>query len=79
MKKKIIIYTIGHSTRTIEDFIEILKHYHVRELVDIRTIPKSHHNLQFNEMELAQLCRNHHIGYRHEKNWEDYVTRKKIR
>lgn len=66
--KKIPIFTIGHSTRSIEEFIEILKHYNITELVDIRTIPKSRHNPQFNESELAHVLRNHHIGYRHQKN-----------
>lgn len=67
MNKK-IIYTIGHSTHTIDEFIAILKHYDITQLVDIRTIPKSRHNPQFNEPELAHVLRNHHIGYRHQKN-----------
>ena len=68
MKHTITIYTIGHSTHPIEEFIAILKHYKISELVDIRTIPKSRHNPQFNENELAHELRNHHIGYRHEKH-----------
>jgi uncharacterized protein (DUF488 family) len=68
MKKKLCVFTIGHSTRSIEDFIEILKHYQITELIDIRTIPKSRHNPQFNGDELAHVLRNHHIGYRHQKN-----------
>lgn len=68
MKKKLIIYTIGHSTHPIDDFIEILKHYGITELMDIRTIPKSRHNPQFNGSELAHVLRNHHIGYRHQAN-----------
>jgi uncharacterized protein (DUF488 family) len=68
MKKKLSIFTIGHSTRSIEEFLEILKHYHINELVDIRTIPKSRHNPQFNGEELAHVLRNHSIGYRHQKN-----------
>jgi uncharacterized protein (DUF488 family) len=68
MKQQIHIFTIGHSTRTIEDFIAILKHYHITELIDIRTVPKSRHNPQFNGPELAHALRNHHIGYRHQKN-----------
>ena len=44
-----VIYAIGHSTRTIDDFIEILEAHAVSMLVDIRTIPKSRHNPQFNE------------------------------
>ncbi len=68
MKQKICIFTIGHSTRPIEQFLEILKHYGITELVDIRTIAKSRHNPQFNEDVLAHALRNHHIGYRHQKN-----------
>jgi len=68
MKHQKTIFTIGHSTHSIEDFVTILKHYGITELVDIRTIPKSRHNPQFNEQELAQVLRNHHIGYRHQKN-----------
>ena len=67
MKKELHIYTIGHSTRSLDDFLAILKHYHINELIDIRTIPKSRHNPQFNGTELAHFLRNHHIGYRHEK------------
>jgi len=62
------IYTIGHSTRPIDDFIALLKQYHIKELVDIRTIAKSRHNPQFNHDALAHVLHNHHIGYRHQKN-----------
>ena len=41
-------YTIGHSTRTVEDFIRLLKENKASRVVDIRTIPRSRHNLQFN-------------------------------
>lgn len=68
MKKKLCIYTIGHSTRSLEEFLAILKHYRITELVDIRTIPQSRHNPQFNGDALAHVLRNHHIGYRHQKN-----------
>jgi uncharacterized protein (DUF488 family) len=68
MNKPLRLFTIGHSTHPMEEFIEILKHYHITEVVDIRTIPKSRHNPQFNGPELAHVLRNHHIGYRHQKN-----------
>lgn len=68
MNKETHIFTIGHSTRRIEDFLEILKHYKVTELVDIRSIPKSRHNPQFDGDTLAHTLRNHHIGYRHQKD-----------
>lgn len=66
--KKIVVFTIGHSTRSVDELVDILKQYHITELIDIRTIPKSRHNPQFNEHELAHVLRNHHIGYRHEKH-----------
>lgn len=68
MHKKLHIFTVGHSTRTIEDFLALLKHYNITEVVDIRTIPKSRNNPQFNGDELAHVLRNYHIGYRHQKN-----------
>lgn len=66
MHKKLHVFTIGHSTRLIEEFLETLKHYSITEVVDIRTVPKSRHNPQFNGPELAHVLRNHHIGYRHQ-------------
>jgi uncharacterized protein (DUF488 family) len=67
-EKKLTIFTVGHSTRSIEEFFDLLRHYHITELVDIRTIPKSKHNPQFNGPELAETLRAHHLGYRHQKN-----------
>lgn len=46
-KKRMTIYTIGHSTRNIEEFIDLLHGQNVTQLVDIRTIPKSRHNPQY--------------------------------
>src|SRR5690554_1526910 len=42
-----VIYTIGHSTRPITEFIDILKSHEITQLVDIRTVPKSRHNPQY--------------------------------
>ena len=42
------IYTIGHSTRSIEEFVEILRQGHVQRLVDVRSIPRSRTNPQYN-------------------------------
>ncbi len=41
------IHTIGHSTRPIDEFIDLLRAHGVEQLVDIRTVPKSRHNPQF--------------------------------
>lgn len=61
------IYTIGHSTHPIEEFIEILTAHGVRKLVDVRTIPKSRKNPQFWADALARSVRAHGITYRHMK------------
>jgi uncharacterized protein (DUF488 family) len=67
MKKKSLILSIGHSTRTLEEFISLLKSYGVKEVVDIRTIPRSRHNPQFNMDNLAPSLRRRGIGYFHMK------------
>ncbi len=66
-KCRLIIYTIGHSTRTISDFISLLREYGIKQLIDIRTIPKSRHNPQFNQADLRQALKNKRIAYRHMK------------
>ncbi|MFL4478408.1 DUF488 family protein [Paeniglutamicibacter sp. ORCA_105] len=61
------IHTIGHSTHEVADFIEILRAHGIRQLVDIRTIPKSRHNPQFNGEDLAASLGAAGIGYRRAK------------
>ncbi len=62
-----VVYAIGHSTRTIEDFIEILQSHSISLLVDIRTIPKSRHNPQFNAQTLKTRLEAKCIAYVHLK------------
>ncbi len=57
------IFTVGHSTRPIDGFIALLQVYGVVHLVDIRSVPKSRHNPQFNSDVLAAVLRVHHIDY----------------
>ena len=59
------IFSIGHSTRTLESFIELLKSKGVSIVIDIRTIPRSRHNPQFNIETLPQSLRAAGIGYQH--------------
>jgi pterin-4a-carbinolamine dehydratase len=61
------IYTIGHSTHPIDEFINILHAFEIGLVVDIRMIPKSRHNPQFNQTELEQSLQRHEIGYLHLK------------
>ena len=62
-----LVLTIGHSTRPIEEFIALLRQHGVERLVDIRTIPRSRHNPQFNGDALAHSLRGEHIEYDHLK------------
>jgi uncharacterized protein (DUF488 family) len=56
-RNPLTVFTIGHSTRPIAEFIELLQSNVVAQLIDIRTIPKSRHNPQFNSDALAaSLC-----------------------
>jgi uncharacterized protein (DUF488 family) len=57
--------TIGHSTHPIEKFIRILMAHGIAKLVDVRTIPKSRHNPQFNIESLAASLQAAGIQYHH--------------
>lgn len=61
------IFTIGHSTRPADQFIDLLKTNGVEQLIDIRTIPKSRHNPQFNSDALSASLRAAEIRYVHLK------------
>jgi uncharacterized protein (DUF488 family) len=65
--KKPLIFTIGHSTRTIDEFVELLRIYGVAEVVDVRSIPMSGHNPQFNQDDLRQSLNAKRIRYTHLK------------
>ena len=60
-----LILTVGHSTRTIEDFIALLKAHDVELLVDIRTVPRSRTNPQFNRDALPKSLKPAGIDYSH--------------
>jgi uncharacterized protein (DUF488 family) len=61
------IFTLGHSTLPIGRFLALLQTYGIECLVDIRTIPRSRHNPQFNDTELCDTLNAHHLQYRHIK------------
>ena len=56
-------YTIGHSTRTLEEFVALLQAAEVTLVVDIRTVPKSRTNPQYNKDTLPQSLALFNIGY----------------
>ena len=59
------LWTIGHSTRPIDEFIALLQAHTIADLIDVRTVPRSRHNPQFNTDALAQSLRRSGIRYRH--------------
>ncbi|MGA9633072.1 MAG: DUF488 domain-containing protein, partial [Candidatus Acidiferrales bacterium] len=61
------IFTIGHSTRPISEFLDLLRAQGIRQLIDIRTIPTSRRNPQFNTDALAASLAAAEIGYVHMK------------
>ena len=59
------IWTIGHSTRTIDDFISLLKENEIKLLADVRAWPGSKRYPQFNKDALAESLNAHGIRYEH--------------
>jgi len=59
------IFTLGHSTLPIERFVAVLQAYAIARLADIRTIPRSRHNPQFNDTTLADSLKALHLDYVH--------------
>jgi uncharacterized protein (DUF488 family) len=57
------VFTVGHSTLPIEDFIAVLDAYGIETLADIRTVPRSRHNPQFNGDALAEALQRQGIDY----------------
>lgn len=59
------IWTIGHSTRPIAEFIALLRAHGINLLIDVRTVPRSRHNPQFNTEALAESLRGAGLGSIH--------------
>jgi len=54
--KTLTLYTVGHSNRTLEELMTLLKRARVGTLVDVRAQPRSQHNPQFNDTSLRAAC-----------------------
>ena len=65
LKMPAVVLTIGHSTRPIEEFLHLLDAHGVKRLVDVRTVPRSRHNPQFNKESLPDTLRPRGIAYTH--------------
>jgi uncharacterized protein (DUF488 family) len=63
--KPTVVLTIGHSTRALDKFIGLLQAHAVSRVVDVRTVPRSRHNPQFNQDSLPDSLKKAGLGYVH--------------
>jgi len=61
----ITAFTVGHSTRTIEEFVHLSKAHGIQRLIDVRSIPRSRHNPQFGGDQLSPALQRFRIHYGH--------------
>jgi uncharacterized protein (DUF488 family) len=60
-----LVMTIGHSTHTLEEFIPLLQAHGATCVVDVRTVPRSRHNPQYNKAFLPRSLKKAGLGYVH--------------
>src|SRR5664280_1794523 len=60
-----LVLTIGHSARTLADFIRLLQAHAVSRVVDVRTVPRAEHDPQFNKASLPRALKKVGVGYVH--------------
>lgn len=60
-----VVFTVGHSTRALEEFIDLLKAHSVASLIDVRTVPRTRHNPQFNRDTFPEALARVGIRYTH--------------
>lgn len=60
-----IIWTVGHSTRSFEDFLALLRDFNIQTVVDVRSFPGSRRYPHFNKDTLQPLLATNSIGYDH--------------
>ena len=59
------LWTIGHSTKPIDEFLTLLKAHGIQQLIDVRTIPRSRHNPQYNNETLSESLQHEGLSYKH--------------
>jgi uncharacterized protein (DUF488 family) len=59
----VTLYTVGHSNRSLDELLALLKEAAIATLVDVRAEPRSRHNPQFNEESLRAACTRAGIAY----------------
>lgn len=60
-----LIFTVGHSRRPLQEFIELIRAHDVQVVMDVRTVPRSRHNPQFNRETFPDALGAAGIGYEH--------------
>ena len=60
-----VVYTVGHSTRGLAEFVALLESARIETVVDVRSIPKSRRNPDYNLDRLPQLLADHAVGHEH--------------
>ena len=58
-------FTIGHSTRSVAEFVDLLREAQVGLVVDVRTVPRSRTNPQYNSAEFSATLAQFGLGYEH--------------
>lgn len=61
----LLVCTIGHSNRSLAEFLELLLHNQIRHVLDVRTVPRSRHNPQFAQDNLPASLQAAGLGYTH--------------
>jgi uncharacterized protein (DUF488 family) len=62
------LYTVGHSTRSLEELVDLLRAWGVQQVVDVRTIPRSRRNQQFEGEALRRSLAAAGLSYLHLKS-----------
>ena len=62
--RTLLVCTIGHSNRSIGTFVELLRANEIVRVLDVRTVPRSRHNPQFNRETLADSVQGAGLAYR---------------
>jgi uncharacterized protein (DUF488 family) len=60
-----MIFTVGHSNHSAHQFLALLEVHGIRQVADVRTVPRSARHPQFSKEALAGCLDDHGIGYRH--------------
>jgi uncharacterized protein (DUF488 family) len=61
----LLIHTVGHSTRSAEEFVALMREFGIEHVADVRTVPRSRHNPQFDISAMPEWLSDVGIAYEH--------------